>query len=130
VNVVPFVGAAVNVTISPIAKLYEHVAPQSMPAGVDVMVPLPVGVIVSSPVADGESSNTCDESCVVDASTGLVWSTFPQPTTAPIEPSNNTKSIRDMLPHHNGYPGQLPSRWETCLVYVDQLLALRHRRRH
>src|SRR5438445_266287 len=38
----PAAGAAVSVTVLPLAKLAVHVAPQSMPAGELVTVPLPV----------------------------------------------------------------------------------------
>jgi len=42
VKVEPAAGAAVSVTAVPLAKLAEHVAPQVMPAGELVTVPLPV----------------------------------------------------------------------------------------
>lgn len=38
----PAEGAAVNVTVDPVAKLAVHTEPQLMPAGVLVSVPLPV----------------------------------------------------------------------------------------
>ena len=41
-KVEPATGAAVSVTAVPLAKLAEHVAPQLMPAGELVTVPLPV----------------------------------------------------------------------------------------
>ena len=41
-KVEPATGAAVSVTAVPLAKLAEHVAPQVMPAGELVTVPLPV----------------------------------------------------------------------------------------
>ena len=42
VKVEPAAGVAVNVTAVPLIKLAEHVAPQVMPAGELVTVPLPV----------------------------------------------------------------------------------------
>ena len=42
VKVEPVVGAAVSVTAVPLVKLAAQVAPQSMPAGELVTVPLPV----------------------------------------------------------------------------------------
>ena len=42
VNVEPVAGAAVRVTLVPELKLALHVAPQLMPAGDEVTVPLPV----------------------------------------------------------------------------------------
>jgi hypothetical protein len=53
VNVDPLAGAAVNVITVPLAKPNEHVAPQLIPAGllVTVPVPFPPGVIVSVTLA-------------------------------------------------------------------------------
>jgi hypothetical protein len=50
VKVEPATGDAVNVTTVPLLKLAEHVAPQLIPAGLEVTVPLPVpaGVTVSA----------------------------------------------------------------------------------
>ena len=42
VKVEPAAGAAVSVTAVPLVKLAEQVAPQVMPAGALVMVPVPV----------------------------------------------------------------------------------------
>ena len=41
-NVEPLFGTAVRVTMAPLVKLALHVAPQSIPAGLLVTVPLPV----------------------------------------------------------------------------------------
>ena len=41
-KVAPAAGAAVSVTVVPLAKLAAQVAPQAMPAGELVTVPLPV----------------------------------------------------------------------------------------
>src|SRR5436190_8648968 len=38
----PDAGAALSVTVVPMEKLAAHVEPQLMPAGVDVIVPLPL----------------------------------------------------------------------------------------
>src|SRR5437867_1143788 len=42
VNVEPVAGVAVSVTLVPLSKEAEQVAPQSIPAGLEVTVPLPV----------------------------------------------------------------------------------------
>ena len=42
VNVEPVAGVAVKVTLLPLGKVVEHAAPQLMPAGELVTVPLPV----------------------------------------------------------------------------------------
>src|SRR2546425_700751 len=47
VNTDPLAGAAVNVTDVPLANDALHVAPQSMPAGLLVSVPLPLPVFVT-----------------------------------------------------------------------------------
>lgn len=47
VNVDPAAGAAVSVTSVPSAKLFEHVAPQLIPLGLDVTVPVPVPAFVT-----------------------------------------------------------------------------------
>jgi hypothetical protein len=47
VNVEPVAGAAVKVTCVPLAKLPEHVAPQLIPAGALVTVPVPVPALVT-----------------------------------------------------------------------------------
>ena len=41
-NVEPALGAAVSVTVVPLAKLALHVVPQLMPEGLLVIVPAPV----------------------------------------------------------------------------------------
>ena len=46
-NVDPAVGAAVKVTAVPLANAAEHVAPQEMPAGVLVTVPIPAPVLLT-----------------------------------------------------------------------------------
>jgi hypothetical protein len=45
-KVEPVAGVAVRVTVVPLVKLVEHVAPQLIPRGELVMVPLPVPVLV------------------------------------------------------------------------------------
>ena len=45
-NVEPVAGVAVKVTIAPLAKEAEHVAPQLMPAGLLATVPFPVPLLV------------------------------------------------------------------------------------
>src|SRR5207245_624798 len=47
VNTEPLAGAAVKVTDVPLANEALHVAPQSMPAGLLVSVPLPLPVFVT-----------------------------------------------------------------------------------
>jgi hypothetical protein len=45
VKVEPALGVALKLTVLPEAKLALHVAPQSIPAGVEVTVPLPMPVL-------------------------------------------------------------------------------------
>src|SRR5207253_2969690 len=47
VKVEPAAGVAVNVTVVPLAKLAEQVAPQLIPAGALVTVPLPVPALLT-----------------------------------------------------------------------------------
>src|SRR2546422_8375468 len=47
VKVEPAAGVAVSVTAVPLAKLAVHVAPQVMPAGALVTVPLPVPALLT-----------------------------------------------------------------------------------
>lgn len=46
-NVEPDAGVAVMVTLVPWLNVDEHVLPQSMPAGVDVTVPVPAPDLVT-----------------------------------------------------------------------------------
>jgi hypothetical protein len=46
-NIEPDAGAAVSVTELPAAKVAEHVAPQLIPAGLEVTVPLPEPAVVT-----------------------------------------------------------------------------------
>src|SRR5687767_12060661 len=43
----PAVAAAVNVTVEPMAKFAAHVAPQLIPAGLEVTVPAPAPALVT-----------------------------------------------------------------------------------
>lgn len=56
-NVLPEVGAAVRVTLWPAVKEAEQVAPQLMPDGLLVTVPLPVLVTVSTYVGCDDKPN-------------------------------------------------------------------------
>ena len=47
VKVEPAAGAAVNVTAEPPANAAEHVAPQEMPTGALVTVPVPAPVLLT-----------------------------------------------------------------------------------
>ena len=47
VNVDPAAGAAVKVTVVPPGNAAEHVAPQEMPAGALVTVPVPAPVLLT-----------------------------------------------------------------------------------
>ena len=57
VKVEPAAGAAVSVTAAPLAKLAAQVAPQLIPAGllVTVPVPAPAAVTVNTKVGDRKS---------------------------------------------------------------------------
>ncbi len=54
----PDTGAAVRVTVDPVVKLAEQVAPQLMPAGVLVTVPFPDGETLSRLVVGAKVATT------------------------------------------------------------------------
>src|SRR2546428_7691795 len=60
VKVEPAAGAAVKVTAVPLANATEHVAPQEMPAGalVTVPVPAPLGVTLSAKGGTAKGAGT------------------------------------------------------------------------
>jgi hypothetical protein len=54
----PAIGVAVRVTVDPVVKLAEQVAPQLMPAGVLVTVPFPDGETLRRLVAGAKFATT------------------------------------------------------------------------
>ena len=85
VKVSPAVGAAVNVTWVPFAKLAEQVAPQSIPDGLLVTVPLPLPAFETVRVrADGSAVKVA----VTEWSVPIVSVHVPVPEQSPDHPAN------------------------------------------
>jgi len=63
VNVEPVEGVAVRVTEVPKVKVVEHVAPQVIPAGLELTEPEPVPVVATVRVWSGLSVNVAVTAC-------------------------------------------------------------------
>src|SRR5207237_514574 len=81
----PDAGVAVNVTTMPVSYEAEHVAPQSMPAGLDVTVPLPVPALLT------DSGNVWRVKVAVTVVAALIVTLHvPVPVQPPpLQPANN-----------------------------------------
>jgi hypothetical protein len=84
VNVDPVAGAAVNVTIVPLAKLAAHAVPQLIPAGALVTVPVPVPAFVTVTAKVFAAVNVA----VTAAAAVTVTTQAPVPVHAPLHPAN------------------------------------------
>ena len=78
VNVEPAAGVAVKVTTVPLVKLVEHVAPQEIPAGALVMLPLP-----APDVATVSVNEDCAKVAVTAWATLMVTAQVPVPVQPP-----------------------------------------------
>jgi len=83
VNVDPVAGAAVNVTIVPLAKLAAHAVPQLIPAGALVTVPVPVPAFVTVTAKVFAAVNVA----VTAAAAVTVTTQAPVPVHAPLHPA-------------------------------------------
>jgi hypothetical protein len=84
VKVEPAAGVAVSVTAVPLVKACEQVAPQAMPAGALLTVPLPVPDLVTLSVKDD-----CTKLAVTDAAAVIVVVHVPVPVQPPpVQPVN------------------------------------------
>ena len=84
VNVEPAAGAAVKVTTVPLVKPVEHVAPQEMPAGALVMLPLP-----APDVATVSVNEDCTNVAVTEVAAFIVTVQEPEPVQPPpLQPVN------------------------------------------
>src|SRR5206468_86621 len=82
VKVAPAAGAAVRVTTVPVVKAVEQVAPQEIPAGVLVTVPLPAPDLVTVSVGAVDSTMAAVNEVGAVIVTGLV----PVPVPPPLQP--------------------------------------------
>jgi len=85
-NVEPALGTAVSVTMAPLAKLALHVAPQSIPAGLLVTVPVPVPALCT--VSWKEGGGLAVKVAVTAALPVNVTLQAPVPVHAPDHPAN------------------------------------------
>ena len=84
VKVEPVAGVAVRVTAVPLVKACEQVAPQAMPAGALLTVPVPVPDLVTLSVKDD-----CTKLAVTDAAAVIVVVHVPVPVQPPpLQPAN------------------------------------------
>ena len=85
VNVDPVAGAAVTVTVVPLANDVAHVLPQEMPVGVLVTVPLPVPDFVTVNANEAGSVNVA----VTEVAAFIVTAHVPVPAQPPpLQPEN------------------------------------------
>src|SRR5258706_11424606 len=77
----PAAAVAVSVTEAASTKAAEHVAPQVMPAGVDVIVPDPVPIFAAVIVYV-----ICEKLAVIDFAASIVTWHVPVPVHAPLQP--------------------------------------------
>ena len=84
VNVDPVAGAAVNVTIVPLAKLAAHAVPQLIPVGALVTVPVPVPAFVTVNANVFAAVNVA----VTAAAAVTITTQAPVPVHAPLHPAN------------------------------------------
>ena len=80
-NMDPEEGEAVSVTTVPLRKPEEQVLPQSIPAGLDVTLPLPVPSLLT--VSVGARVNVA---VTVLAASMVTWQVLPVPAQAPLHP--------------------------------------------
>jgi len=80
-NMEPKEGEAVSVTTVPLTKLEEHVLPQSIPAGLDVTLPLPVPSFATVRVGAGVNVAVTDL-----AASRVTWQVLAVPEQAPLHP--------------------------------------------
>jgi len=80
----PAAGVAVRVTTAPLAKVVAQVAPQAMPAGLDVTVPLPVPALVTVNAKLGANV------AVTDVAAAMATMHVPVPVQPPVpdQPAN------------------------------------------
>jgi hypothetical protein len=79
-------GVAVRVSTVPVVKPAEQVAPQVMPAGLDVTVPLPEPLLVTDSVGLGGAVPTL-KVAVTDFTASMVTLQVPAPEQAPDQPA-------------------------------------------
>jgi hypothetical protein len=84
-NVEPESGAAVKLTTVPFAKLAEHVAPQEIPEGVLVTVPVPVPLLATVRV---KGPGFAVKFALTDFAASMVTLQPPVPLQAPPQPAN------------------------------------------
>jgi hypothetical protein len=84
-NVEPVSGAAVKLTTVPLAKLAEHVAPQEIPEGVLVTVPVPVPLLATVRV---KGPGFAVKLALTDFAASMVTLHAPVPLQAPLQPAN------------------------------------------
>lgn len=88
VNTLPDAAAGVSVTLVPDTKFVEQVAPQLMPDGVLVTVPLPVPVFVTDSENCGAGENVAP---TVTAEVPMVKLQDPVPEHGPLHPANTDR---------------------------------------
>src|ERR1041385_8082517 len=82
-NVEPESGVAAKLTTAPFAKLAEHVAPQEIPAGELVTVPVPVPLLATVRV----KGPGCEvKVALLDFAESMVTLHAPVPLQAPLQP--------------------------------------------
>jgi hypothetical protein len=82
-KLVPMSGVAVSVTVVPLGKLQLHVAPQEMPDGELVTVPVPAPDLLTDKICVGPVNDA-----VTFLAVSMVTTQFPVPEQAPLQPVN------------------------------------------